>query len=155
MSLKLSALSPRHPKRAMLTLYANDSPQLDDGTDGAAASSGERCDCPSPGGAPCLLQGRREVVIDGLRYALVPVELAACPSARPVESPEGDAMQSVLTAREIQIVQLVASGMVNKQIAGTLQISEWTVSTHLRRIFSKLGVDTRAAMVSRYMNGRA
>jgi DNA-binding CsgD family transcriptional regulator len=54
-----------------------------------------------------------------------------------------------LTARELQIVALVADGRVNKQIAQELRISEWTVSTHLRRVFAKLGVDTRAAMVSR------
>jgi DNA-binding CsgD family transcriptional regulator len=46
-------------------------------------------------------------------------------------------------------VVLVADGLVNKQIADVLRISEWTVSTHLRRVFAKLGVDTRAAMVSR------
>ena len=52
-----------------------------------------------------------------------------------------------LTNRERQIVQLVALGQPNKRIAKQLQISEWTVSTHLRRIFAKLGVDSRAAMV--------
>lgn len=54
-----------------------------------------------------------------------------------------------LTERELQIVQLVAKGNPNKQIAHRLHISEWTVSTHLRRIFAKLGVDSRAAMVYR------
>lgn len=54
---------------------------------------------------------------------------------------------SLLTERELQITTLVASGKVNKQIAKELQISEWTVSTHLRRIFAKLGVSSRAAMV--------
>jgi DNA-binding CsgD family transcriptional regulator len=53
----------------------------------------------------------------------------------------------LLTNRERQIVQLVALGQPNKRIAKQLQISEWTVSTHLRRIFAKLGVDSRAAMV--------
>ena len=53
----------------------------------------------------------------------------------------------LLTARELQIVQLVASGHSNKLIAKRLQISEWTVSSHLKRIFLKLGVDTRAQMV--------
>lgn len=53
----------------------------------------------------------------------------------------------LLTKRELQIAQLVARGHLNKQIANRLHISEWTVSTHLRRIFAKLGVDTRAAMV--------
>jgi DNA-binding CsgD family transcriptional regulator len=54
---------------------------------------------------------------------------------------------ALLTERELQIVRLVAMGRPNKQIASRLRISEWTVSTHLRRIFAKLGVDSRAAMV--------
>jgi DNA-binding NarL/FixJ family response regulator len=54
-----------------------------------------------------------------------------------------------LTKREMQIATLVARGNSNKQIAIHLNISEWTVSTHLRRIFVKLEVDTRAAMVYR------
>lgn len=53
----------------------------------------------------------------------------------------------VLTARELQVATLVAQGKSNKQIAKQLQISKWTVSTHLRRIFMKLQVDNRAAMV--------
>lgn len=56
---------------------------------------------------------------------------------------------NILTKRELQIVMLVSEGRVNKQIADQLNISEWTVSTHLRRIFAKLGVDSRAAMVYR------
>ena len=56
---------------------------------------------------------------------------------------------TLLTERELQIATLVASGQANKQIAKQLRISEWTVSTHLRRIFIKLGVDSRAAMVYR------
>jgi DNA-binding CsgD family transcriptional regulator len=55
----------------------------------------------------------------------------------------------LLTERELQIARLVALGRLNKQIAHQLHISEWTVATHLRRIFAKLGVDTRAAMVYR------
>lgn len=83
-----------------------------------------------------------EVLVAGRRYLLVPVDDGAqCPShAAPAAE--------VLTARELQIVALVAEGHVNKQIADLLRISEWTVSTHLRRIFAKLNVDTRAAMVS-------
>ncbi|MGF1614505.1 MAG: LuxR C-terminal-related transcriptional regulator [Gammaproteobacteria bacterium] len=52
-----------------------------------------------------------------------------------------------LTARELQIASFVAIGCPNKQIASRLHISEWTVATYLRRIFSKLGVDSRAAMI--------
>lgn len=54
---------------------------------------------------------------------------------------------NLLTERELQIAYLVAQGQQNKQIAKQLHISEWTVSTHLRRVFAKLHVDSRAAMV--------
>ena len=85
-----------------------------------------------------------ELVLGGRRYRLVPVGDAPGPA------PLADAGPAqLLTARELQIVALVAEGRVNKQIADDLRISEWTVSTHLRRVFAKLGVDTRAAMVSR------
>jgi DNA-binding CsgD family transcriptional regulator len=55
-----------------------------------------------------------------------------------------------LSPREQEIVRLVASGHPNKVIAGVLDISYWTVGTHLRRIFAKLGVTSRAAMVARF-----
>jgi DNA-binding CsgD family transcriptional regulator len=47
---------------------------------------------------------------------------------------------------------MVAKGYPNKVIARVLEISSWTVSTHLRRIFAKLGVTTRASMVARLMD---
>jgi DNA-binding CsgD family transcriptional regulator len=56
---------------------------------------------------------------------------------------------TLLTERELQIAVLVASGHPNKQIAKQLHISEWTVATYLRRIFVKLSVNSRAAMVYR------
>jgi DNA-binding NarL/FixJ family response regulator len=55
----------------------------------------------------------------------------------------------ILTERELEIAILVALGKQNKHIAKQLKISEWTVSAHLRRIFTKLGVGSRAAMVYR------
>jgi DNA-binding CsgD family transcriptional regulator len=84
----------------------------------------------------------RELTIGKRRYRLVPIE-----PEDGLEEPVSAA--EFLTPRELQIAALVADGKVNKQIADVLRISEWTVSTHLRRIFAKLGVDTRAAMVSR------
>lgn len=55
----------------------------------------------------------------------------------------------ILTGRELEIATLIALGWPNKQIADRLHISEWTVSAHLRRVFAKLGVHSRAAMVYR------
>jgi DNA-binding CsgD family transcriptional regulator len=54
-----------------------------------------------------------------------------------------------LSPREHEIARMVAQGYPNKTIASVLEISTWTVSTHLRRIFAKLDVHTRAAMVAR------
>jgi two-component system, NarL family, nitrate/nitrite response regulator NarL len=54
-----------------------------------------------------------------------------------------------LSPREQEIVRMVAGGLPNKTIASVLNISSWTVCTYLRRIFVKLGVNSRAAMVAR------
>lgn len=56
---------------------------------------------------------------------------------------------TVLSPRELEIARMVASGYPSKRIARTLEISGFTVDSHIRRIFVKLGVTTRAAMVAR------
>ncbi|MBB6143574.1 DNA-binding CsgD family transcriptional regulator [Silvibacterium bohemicum] len=60
-----------------------------------------------------------------------------------------------LSPREQEIVRMVAKGHPNKVIADVLNISSWTVCTHLRRIFAKLGVGSRAAMVARILEMRS
>jgi ATP/maltotriose-dependent transcriptional regulator MalT len=50
-----------------------------------------------------------------------------------------------LTARELQVLRLVAAGKSNREIASTLVISEHTVARHLQNIFAKLGVSSRTA----------
>ncbi len=60
-------------------------------------------------------------------------------------------MQVSLSPREQEIARMVAEGYPNKTIAAVLDISSWTVGTHLRRIFAKLGVRTRASMVARLL----
>ncbi|MCP3801513.1 response regulator transcription factor [Allokutzneria sp. A3M-2-11 16] len=52
-----------------------------------------------------------------------------------------------LTAREVEVLGLVARGMSNPEIAGVLGIGEATVKTHLLRTFEKLGVRDRTAAV--------
>lgn len=54
-----------------------------------------------------------------------------------------------LSPRERQIAVLVAQGFPTKAIALRLGISVWTVSTYLRRLFARLNVASRAAMVAR------
>lgn len=53
-----------------------------------------------------------------------------------------------LTQRETEVLQLLAEGMTNAQLAERLSISPSTVSSHLERIFVKLDVTTRGAAVA-------
>jgi len=59
-----------------------------------------------------------------------------------------------LSPREQEIARMVAEGYPNKTIAAVLDISLWTVCTHMRRMFAKLNVRSRAAMVARLLEDR-
>jgi DNA-binding NarL/FixJ family response regulator len=50
-----------------------------------------------------------------------------------------------LTARELEVLRLVAAGKTNRAIAADLVLSEKTVARHVSNIFGKLGVSSRAA----------
>jgi DNA-binding NarL/FixJ family response regulator len=50
-----------------------------------------------------------------------------------------------LTQREVEVLQLVATGATNKQVADTLHISVRTVNTHMTNILNKIGCDNRTA----------
>ena len=52
-----------------------------------------------------------------------------------------------MTAREIEVLKLMSSGLANKQIAYRLRISEKTVRNHLTSVYAKLGVETRAQAI--------
>jgi DNA-binding NarL/FixJ family response regulator len=56
------------------------------------------------------------------------------------------AARRVLTARELEIVRMVATGLRNKQIGDALSISEGTVKIHLHSIYAKLGVSGRVEL---------
>jgi DNA-binding NarL/FixJ family response regulator len=73
---------------------------------------------------------------------------AKAPSQAPAAALEA------LSRREREIAELVAEGRTNKQIAATLFISENTVESHLRRVFSKLGVSKRAALAAALTESR-
>jgi DNA-binding CsgD family transcriptional regulator len=90
------------------------------------------------GNGPCSEEIIIEFNLDGMRYLLVRL-------------PKVDRPRIQLSPREQEIVRMVAQGHPNKVIADVLSISAWTVCTHLRRIFAKLGVGSRAAMVARML----
>jgi ATP/maltotriose-dependent transcriptional regulator MalT len=83
-----------------------------------------------------------------LRAALAAFQrLGAVPDAdavaRLLDAPDG--LPSGLTAREAEVLRLVAAGKTNRDIAVELVISEHTVARHLQNMFAKLGVSSRAA----------
>ncbi|HEV8656618.1 MAG TPA: LuxR C-terminal-related transcriptional regulator [Candidatus Limnocylindria bacterium] len=68
-------------------------------------------------------------------------------------SDEGSAAP-LFSARESEIVELIALGFGDKQIAARLGISQRTVRTHLERLFDDLQIRSRAAAVALWMRGR-
>jgi len=129
----------------------------------ASLEDAPRPACHDSGGAPAghiTLGGRKfDVVLAALlppaaqadalcRFEIDGVQLAIRPDRAPGQ-PEDRArdIAARLTARELQVAVLVAQGYATKNIAYQMKISEWTVGTYIRRLFAKLGCDSRAAMV--------
>jgi DNA-binding CsgD family transcriptional regulator len=79
-------------------------------------------------------EGRTMEMERAVEYALEPPE--------PVVPP---AYPAGLSAREVEVLRLVASGMTSAQVASELFISPNTVNRHLQSIYGKLGVSSRAA----------
>jgi DNA-binding CsgD family transcriptional regulator len=70
-------------------------------------------------------------------------------------TPDSAQELDMLTAREHQVLRLVAEGLTNAAIAERLWISPGTVRRHLENVYSKLGVHTRTAAVARSHSGRS
>jgi DNA-binding NarL/FixJ family response regulator len=58
-----------------------------------------------------------------------------------------EALRTSLSEREIEILALVARGLANREIATRLNLSHWTIHTHIRNIYRKLAVNTRTQAV--------
>jgi predicted ATPase/DNA-binding CsgD family transcriptional regulator len=82
--------------------------------------------------------GRTMSPDDAIEYALGTEEAVAPP-------PEDTTTSSLLSEREAEILKLVAEGLTNPQIAQRLYLSPRTIGQHLRSVYRKLGVPTRAA----------
>ena len=78
-----------------------------------------------------------DVIVDGARCRIEELD------------PNSLALSDSLSPREREVAGLVAQGYTSRMIARQLDISVWTVNSHLRRAFEKLGVQTRAEMVAR------
>ena len=64
----------------------------------------------------------------------------------------GQPSDSGLSAREREVMTLIAGGHTNGQIAAHLFLAEKTVKNHVRSIYSKLGVDSRRAAIAHWQS---
>ena len=95
-----------------------------------------------------LKDAREENLFDAIRNAAQGKSPLAPSVASRLMSRMRGTEEEHLSEREIEILQLVAQGMNNKDIARTLLISESTVKVHMLHIFHKLGVADRTAAVT-------
>ena len=76
-------------------------------------------------------------------------ETIVSPALRGTGDPERPGADLGLTSRESEVAALLARGLSNREIAAALFISEHTVKTHLKSIFRKAGVASRARAIAR------
>ena len=89
----------------------------------------------------------RERIVDRIVDRVVEVEI---PVPAPDVASDDTARERLgITRRELEILELVAQGMSNREIAGKLYVSENTVKTHCSRAFDKLGARRRTEAVQR------
>ncbi|MCO5121994.1 MAG: DNA-binding response regulator [Burkholderiaceae bacterium] len=94
------------------------------------------------------------VLVARIRAHLRAARLSA-PSAPAAPPPAALARLSGLTPREIDVIEWVAKGKTNRDIAEILDMSPRTVNKHLEHIYAKLGVETRTAAVAQFGRLRA
>lgn len=87
--------------------------------------------------------GRKMPLQDAVNLAL-----RSSPSTAPKRDVPPTAFAMGLSTRELEVVRLVTQGLTDRQIGDHLGISHRTVDNHLRRIFAKVGVATRAGLAA-------
>jgi DNA-binding CsgD family transcriptional regulator len=89
----------------------------------------------------------RERIVDRIQERIVEVAVPAAPT--PVAADHTVRERLGITAREMEVLELVARGLSNREIGETLFVSENTVKTHCSRAFDKLGARRRTEAVQR------
>ncbi len=88
----------------------------------------------------------------GLRWLKPEKVLARLKEVSPepvTKAPNQAALVEPLSARELDVLRLIAEGLSNAEIAGRLTLAQSTVKTHINNIYGKLGVQTRIAAIQR------
>lgn len=87
--------------------------------------------------------------ITGRRDRIVVREVPGAPAVGPFAPDAARIEQLGITPRELEILELIAAGMSNREIAEKLFVSENTVKTHSSRLFTKLDARRRTQVVQR------
>lgn len=87
--------------------------------------------------------------LTAVSHGLAVIEPALVSALVQIETTQLDAPVDALTAREMEVLQLLASGLPNKTIASRLSITDHTVKFHVNAIMTKLGVQSRTEAVVR------
>jgi DNA-binding CsgD family transcriptional regulator len=93
------------------------------------------------------ITGRRERIV--VREVLAPDSGRGAEPGPPFAPNTAQQLSLGITAREFEILTLIARGLANREIATRLFISENTVKTHCSRVFDKLGAARRTQAVQR------
>lgn len=89
------------------------------------------------------------MIVMPAREAAIPVlDHRDHPSEHDVDGEDG-MLEEALTSRELEVLELIASGLTNRQIAERLGISQHTVKFHIATIYGKLGASRRTEAVRR------
>jgi DNA-binding NarL/FixJ family response regulator len=130
-TLKAMRSFPDSPKVVIVTMF--ESPQYVRGLSGVGAS------------AYLLKTSSSEHLVAAVRAAVLDPASENAVVGMPRSMLEGtkDGAQSVLSARELEILILAARGLSNHQIASSLYLSEGTVKRHLANVYQKMGVGSR------------
>ncbi|MFI5768288.1 response regulator [Streptomyces sp. NPDC051658] len=120
------------------------------GYDGHAPNSAQQHGAPAhmtkPEPAPPAARPVRSAQgLSHLQPAVAQSSMTEGPGAAPNRQKYG------LSSREVEVMELIASGMSNQQIAATCFISEKTVKNHINRIFTKLHSASRSEAIARWL----
>ncbi|MET9687667.1 response regulator transcription factor [Streptomyces sp. NPDC006514] len=98
-------------------------------------------------------QGRPHFTPTAASALLAELRTSSHPQRTVAPSPERmhNSVVFGLSSREVEIMDLIASGMSNQRIAATCFISEKTVKNHINRIFAKLQSATRSEAIARWL----
>lgn len=105
------------------------------------------------GAAGYLVHGALEpdAMVDAIRLCRNGSQVVSGVATAPAVPDRGPDVRDLLSRREAEVMDLVADGLSNGEVAARLFISEKTVKNHVNSLFAKLGVTTRSQAIVRWL----